>query len=49
MGIKNLSDVHLVEAYRKAQEYHLEPRFIQLLNDELHKRDIDCGGKQSPS
>lgn len=38
--MKNLSDKHLVEAYIKAKELKLDPRFIQQLEAELQRRSI---------
>lgn len=36
----SLSDKHLVEAYIKAKELKLDPRFIELLETELKRRSI---------
>jgi hypothetical protein len=43
--MKNLSDEHLIEAYEKALELHLDDSFIEILREELIKRGIYFNNK----
>jgi len=38
VSLQHLSDEVLVEAYDKALELQLDPTFIQILREELHRR-----------
>ncbi|MBM7554690.1 sporulation histidine kinase inhibitor Sda [Thalassobacillus pellis] len=38
--MEHLTDVLLIESYHKAIELNLSKEFIQLIEEELHKRSI---------
>ncbi|TCT27056.1 developmental checkpoint coupling sporulation initiation to replication initiation [Melghiribacillus thermohalophilus] len=45
--MEHLSDELLIESYYKANELNLSEEFIQLIEDEIHRRQLTHKIKQS--